>query len=102
MGQFSHDDASNRVFPLAVRIHMLELDSLNFELEGLMGAHLEALPSVAMQTDVTHCEDPGLSVNDLLPSFLLEWNHKSRLFHLDRHLVVLEVFVKVSRNLFDL
>lgn len=93
LGYLGHDNATDGVFPLAIGIHMLKLNSFHFELEGFMSAHFEAIASVAVQADITHGEDPRFSIDDLLPRFLLEGDHKGRLLHLYHDFVVTEILV---------
>ena len=57
---------------------MFKLDSLNFKLEGLMSANIEALSLETEKAEVSHGEDPALCVVDGLPRLLLERYYKGR------------------------
>ena len=62
---------------------MFKLDSLDFQLEGLMSASVKALALIAEQAEIAHGENPALCVVDCLPGLLLERYDKSGRIHFD-------------------
>ena len=81
---------------------MLELDSLDLQLEGLMSASFEALTLVTEQAEVAHGEDPALCIADGLPRLLLKRYDEGGRCHIDRDSGIAEVLLQALRDLLHL